>query len=382
MRIALLGTRGLPAAYSGFETLVEAVGQRLAARGHDVTVYCRPHMVSGRYATYKGMRLVYLPTITNKYLDTIVHTLMCTVHMAVRRRPDVAVYFIAGNSPLAALSRLLGIPSIINVDGLDSRRAKWNRYARLYLRWAERNAPRFANATITDSRAVQKLYRDEYGAETHFIPYGSELDGEDTGEHLRRFGLEARELHPLRRSPRAREQRPRARRGLRGAGHRPQARGGRRRSVLGRVPRSRCMRPRTSASCSPATSIGDGYRELIRNAALFVAPTEVGSTHPVIVEAMAAGNCVVVNDYEPNLETIGDAGLSYPGHEGAAGLRRVLAELLDDPERVERYRDSGARARADGVLVGRCERRPTRGWRRTSLTDARTGTTPQRSSDS
>src|SRR5665648_975730 len=164
MRIALLGTRGLPAAYSGFETLVEAVGQRLAARGHDVTVYCRPHMVAGRFAAYKGMRLVYLPTITNKYLDTIVHTLVCTLHMAVRRRPDVAVYFIAGNSPLAALSRLLGIPSIINVDGLDSRRAKWNRYARLYLRWTERNAPRFANATITDSRAVQTLYRDEYGA--------------------------------------------------------------------------------------------------------------------------------------------------------------------------------------------------------------------------
>jgi glycosyltransferase involved in cell wall biosynthesis len=93
---------------------------------------------------------------------------------------------------------------------------------------------------------------------------------------------------------------------------------------------------------------GDGYRELSRNAALFVAPTEVGSTHPVIVEAMAACNCVVVNDYEPNLETIADAGVSYPGHEGAAGLRRVLAALLDDPESIERYR-AMARERARTV---------------------------------
>ena len=91
---------------------------------------------------------------------------------------------------------------------------------------------------------------------------------------------------------------------------------------------------------------GDGYRELLRNAALFVAPTEVGGTHPAIVEAMAAGNCVVVNDHEPNLEVIGDAGVAYRGHEGAAGLRRVLRSLLDDPAAVQRYRDlAAARAR-------------------------------------
>jgi glycosyltransferase involved in cell wall biosynthesis len=100
--------------------------------------------------------------------------------------------------------------------------------------------------------------------------------------------------------------------------------------------------------CFTGYVFGDGCRELTRNAAIFVAPTEVGSTHPVIVEAMAAGNCVVVNDYLPNVETIGDAGVSYPGREGAAGLRRVLAELLDDPSRVERYRElAAARARAE-----------------------------------
>jgi glycosyltransferase involved in cell wall biosynthesis len=100
--------------------------------------------------------------------------------------------------------------------------------------------------------------------------------------------------------------------------------------------------------CFTGYVFGDGYRELARNAAIFVVPTEAGSTHPVIVEAMAAGNCVVVNDHRPNVETIGDAGVSYHGPEGAAGLRRVLAELLDDPARVERYRElAGARARAE-----------------------------------
>ena len=97
----MLGTRGVPAAYSGFETAVENLGVRLAARGHDVTVYCRPHMVEGRFEAYRGMRLVYLPTVRSKHLDTFVHTFVSTLHMALMARPDVAFYFIAGNSPFA-----------------------------------------------------------------------------------------------------------------------------------------------------------------------------------------------------------------------------------------------------------------------------------------
>jgi glycosyltransferase involved in cell wall biosynthesis len=338
MRIALLGTRGVPAAYGGFETLVENIGERLAARGHEVTVYCRPHMVSGRYDSYKGMRLVYVPTIASKHLDTIVHTLVSTLHMAVRHRPDVGVYFIGGNAPLAALSRVLGMPSIINVDGLDSRRVKWGRYARLYLRWAERIAPRCATATITDSRSVQDLYRDEYGAETHFIPYGSDMDGEDTGEHLRRYGLEPRSYILFVGRLVAENNAHVLVDAFKGLDTDLKL------VVVGDAPyadeyQKALMETKDPRVIFTGYVFGDGYRELARNAAIFVAPTEVGSTHPVIVEAMAAGNCVVVNDYAPNVETIGDAGLSYPGREGAAALRRVLAELLDDPARVERYRE-------------------------------------------
>ncbi len=346
MKIALLGTRGVPAAYGGFETLVENIGQRLAGRGHDVSVYCRPHMVGGRFTHYRGMRLVFLPTIASKHLDTIVHTLVSTLYMAATDRPDVAFYFIAGNSPLAALSRLLGVPSIINVDGLDSTRAKWGRCASAYLRWAERIAPRCANATITDSRDVQTLYREQFGAETSFIPYGAAMDGTDTGEHLKRFNLKRRDYilfvgrleeennaHVLVKAFEGLDTDLKL-------------------VVVGDAPYSDQYREALHATkdervCFTGYVFGDGYRELMRNAAMFVAPTEAGSTHPVIVEAMAAGNCVLVNDYRPNLETIGDAGVSYPGREGATGLRRVLAELLDDPARIERYRElATARARA------------------------------------
>ena len=110
MNVAILGTRGIPAAYSGFETAVEQITSRLTARGHEVTVYCRPHVVDPGIREWKGARLVHLPTARNKYLDTFVHTLLSSVHAARGTKPDVALFFIAGNSPLCLVTRLAGHP--------------------------------------------------------------------------------------------------------------------------------------------------------------------------------------------------------------------------------------------------------------------------------
>ena len=122
MNVAILGTRGIPASYSGFETAVEQITSRLTERGHQVTVYCRPHVVDPAIRYWKGAELVHLPTVRNKYLDTFVHTLLSSVHTAQRVKPDVALFFIAGNSPLCLITRGAGIPTVINVDGLDSDR--------------------------------------------------------------------------------------------------------------------------------------------------------------------------------------------------------------------------------------------------------------------
>ncbi len=346
MRIALVGTRGVPAAYSGFETAVQNIGRRLAERGHKVTVYCRPHMVEGRYDVFEGMRLVYLPTVPSKHLDTVVHTFISTIHMALFVRPHVAVYFIAGNSPFALLSRLFRIPAILNVDGLDSRRAKWSGPARRYLRWAERNAPRFATRVITDSRVLQRVYREEYGAETEYIPYGAELPDADGRGQLERLGLRPRKyvlfvgrLVPENNAHVLLE----AFEGLKSD---------MRLVIVGDAPYADDYQTALRTTTDPRVIFtgyvfGDGYHELARNAAIFVVPTEVGGTHPVLIEAMAAGNCVVVNDHEPNLEVIGDAGVSYSGKDGAVALREVLRELLSDEDRVEALRSAAAaRARA------------------------------------
>jgi glycosyltransferase involved in cell wall biosynthesis len=342
MNIAVLGTRGIPASYSGFETAVEQITSRLAERGHTVSVYCRPHVVDSTIDQWKGARLIHLPTIRNKYLDTFVHTFLSALHAAWVLKPDVALFFIAGNSPLCLITRARGIPTLINIDGLDSNRRKWNRFAKAYLRLAERVSPRMATRAITDSHAVAHIFQQTFGERIGVVPYGAEGPPETGIETLDRLGVEPRRyvLFVGRLEP---ENNPHL---LVEAWSRIPAEKTRGMSlvVVGGAPYASeyILRVRRAADprvIFPGYVFGRGYWELQRNAYLFCAPTEVGGTHPVILEALVAGNCVLVNDYEPNAETVGDAGVYFSGRQGVPDLARQLEYLIDHPEEVEQYRE-------------------------------------------
>jgi glycosyltransferase involved in cell wall biosynthesis len=341
MKIAILGTRGIPASYSGFETAVEQLAARLNARGHEVTVYCRPHVVDRQLSRYQGARLVHLPTIQNKYLDTFVHTFLSAIHTARVTRPDVALFFIAGNSPLCRITRLAGIPSLINVDGLDSDRRKWPAPAKAYLRFAERTAPHSADQAITDSHAVAEIFERRYGQRIGVVPYGVEDPGHAGTDALTEFGLEPRKyvLFVGRLEP---ENNPHLLVEAFSRIDRPHARG-MKLVVVGGAPYAdeyirQVRRSADPRVVFPGYVFGRRYWELQRSAYLFCAPTEVGGTHPVILEAMAAGNCVLVNDHPPNVETVGPAGVYFSGRSGLADLTLRLQELLDDPQLVASYR--------------------------------------------
>ena len=347
MRIAMLGTRGIPASYSGFETCVEQLGQRLVERGHEVTVYCRSHHITYEGTYYKGMRLVKLPTIPNKYLDTLVHSFLSSLH-ALPQRYDVALYFIAGNSPVTWIPRLVGTKTILNVDGLDWKRDKWPSLAKKYIQVAEFLATKLPSAYLTDSRIVQGYYRNRFGHEPPYIPYGSEVEIRPPGETLARFGLEPRRyvLFVGRLVPEN------------CAHHLVEAFRGLETDlkcvIVGdAVYADKCIAGlKAAAEQDPRIVLtgyvfGEGYRELGSHAHIFVETSGVGGTHPALIEAMAFGNCVVVHDTPENLETIGGAGLAYNGRIGADSLREVLQALLADPETVEAYRrQATARARA------------------------------------
>jgi glycosyltransferase involved in cell wall biosynthesis len=351
VRIAILGTRGIPASYSGFETAAEHLASRLSDKGHEVVVYCRPHVVDRRLREYKGARLVHLPTIRNKYLDTFAHTFLSSIHAARRLHPDVALFFIAGNSPMCLITRGADIPTVINVDGLDSDRSKWPPLAKAYLRFAERNAPRWADEALTDSHAVAEIFEARYGRRIGVVPYGVEDPGDTDPpslETLTELGLEPRRyiLFVGRLEP---ENNPHVL--VEAFSRIPlQATDGMKLVVVGGAPYAdeyikQVKRAGDPRVLFPGYIFGKGYWELQRNAYAFCAPTEVGGTHPVILEALAAGNCVIVNDHAPNVETVGDAGLTFSGQEGVPSLTAQLERILAEPQLVEEYRGR-ARERA------------------------------------
>ena len=337
MNIALLGTRGIPAGYSGFETCVEQLGQRLVQRGHRVTVYCRSHHIIYEGRHYKGMRLVKLPTIANKYLDTIVHSFISSLHALIQVY-DIALYFIAGNSPVTWIPRLVGTKTILNVDGLDWKREKWPVFAKKYIKLAEYLATKLPNVYVTDSRVIQAYYRDRFGSAPPYIPYGSEVKIVPPGETLNCFGLEPRRyvLFVGRLVPENY------------AHHLVKAFQGLntdfRCVIVGDAPyvEEYIASLKASASDDPRVVFtgyvfGKGYHELGSNAYIFVETSGVGGTHPALIEAMAFGNCVVVHNTPENLETIGDSGLSYDGRVGADSLRCVLQTLFANPKLVRDY---------------------------------------------
>jgi len=337
----MVGTRGIPASYSGFETCVEELGSRLVERGHQVTVYCRSHHITADFTTYRGMRLVKLPTIRNKYLDTIVHTTLSCLHLSLpsANPVDVVLMFIAGNSPAALIPRLTGKTVILNVDGLDWKREKWPALAKQYIRFAEFLATRFPHAIVTDSRVVQAYYQQHYRAASTYIAYGSEVTRRPPGEVLARYGLTPGRyiLFVGRLVPEN------------CAHHLVQAFAQLPADlpykcvIVGDAPYADDYIRALKATSHPniiftGYAFGAAYQELGSNAGIFVETSGVGGTHPALVEAMAFGNCVVVNDTPENLETIGDAGLSYAGKVGADALRDKLLWLFEHPEAVANYR--------------------------------------------
>ena len=331
VKIALIGTRGIPAAYSGFETAVEHLSREFTARGHEVTVYCRPHMTE-RTDEHAGARLVHLPTVRNKYLDTLAHTTVSTGHMVAKERPDVAIYFIAGNAPVVPIARLGRVPSILQIDGMDSERAKWPRAARAVIRQFEHMSAAAATIAVTDSESVADIYEQRFGRRLLAIPYGADLPDPGTTTVLDDLGLNPGEyilfvgrLVPENNAHVLAEAYSRLDTDW------PLV-------VVGDAPYADAYIADLKAEAGngtmfPGYVFGDGYAELVNNCGVMCAPTEVGGTHPVIVEAMAAGAPLIVSDHAPNLEVVGDAADTFSLAAGATSLAAVLRRLIDDPER-------------------------------------------------
>lgn len=346
MRIAMLGTRGVPARYGGFETAVEEIGQRLAAAGHQVTVYCRGERHPE--PEYLGMQLVHLPAVRRKAAETLSHTTLSVFHAAARKvarqGADVALVFNAANAPLLPLLRALRIPVATHVDGLEWKRAKWSGAGQRYYLNAERWAVRWSDALIADAQGIQDYYRERYGASSVMIPYGAPILTAPNLDKLREAGHEPGGYHLVvaRFEP---------------ENHVHLAIEGYRRAnvtkplvIVGSAPYSDAYTAKLHELAGGDERIkflgGVWDQELLdalyAGALTYVHGHSVGGTNPSLLRAMGAGAATVAYDVVFNREVLGDTGRFW---DGPAALARLLEAAEADPA-AEADRGEAARKRA------------------------------------
>jgi glycosyltransferase involved in cell wall biosynthesis len=333
VRIAIVGTRGIPANYGGFETFAEELSTRLAARGHHVTVYCRAQPPE---AVWRGVHLVWQPTIRHKYLDTLAHTFVSTLHL-LRHPVDIALYCNAANAIFTVLPRFRGIPVALNVDGIERKRKKWNKLAKAWYLISEWLATKLPNSIVTDAETIREYYTETYGAPSTFIAYGTSTALEPTTEVLNRLGLEPHRyfLYVSRLEP---ENRPLE---VRQAFEKVET--DMRLALIGDAPYAveyiaRVRDTKDPRVVMPGAVYGQGYRELGSWCFAYIHATEVGGTHPALIEAMGKGCLVLYLDTLENREVCGDAGLPYTNDEGLTARMAEALRMTEQERKVYRAR--------------------------------------------
>jgi len=306
MRIAILGTRGIPARYGGFETFAEELSTRLVQRGHCVTVYCRQRFDK---PVYSGVSLVYLPTIRHKYFDTIAHTFLSKLHLLFNRH-DVALYCNGANAIFTIAPRIAGIPVALNVDGLERQRKKWNRLAQSWYHLSEWLSTFFPNTMVTDAEKIAEYYLLQYGKRSDFIPYGAAVGKAPGNDTLNRLGLEpggyflyVSRMEPENNALLVREAFEKIATPLKLA-------------LVGDAPYAQeyIQRVRSTSDpriVMPGAIYGDGYHQLQSQCFAYVHATEVGGTHPALIEAMGRGAVVLYLNTPENEEVAGGAGIPF-----------------------------------------------------------------------
>ena len=339
----------MPARYGGFETFAEQIAVRLARRGHQLTVFGRSSVIDpALHLTQRdGVRLVVLPAPRSKHFETVVHTLRSVLWS--RAEPfDVALVCNGANFLSLPLLSWQGTKTALLVDGIESARRKWGWLGRNAHRLGERLGPALSDIVIADCEVIANVYRRRGVSKLRTIAYGAEPPRVSTTHELERLGVRPGSyilyVSRLERENNAdlvvrAFRRSRLKYNLVVVGDAPYAKGYKAevRALAGDDPRIHFA----------GFVFGQGYDELRAHAACWVQATEVGGTHPALLEAMATGLPVIAQDIPEHREVLADAGWYFGLHaadELTATLEAVLAEAARD-ERARRGLAAAARVR-------------------------------------
>ena len=339
MKIAMLGIRGVPAQYSGLENCAEEVGARLAARGHEVIVYCRKGEHDASEIMYRGIRRITLPRLQYKVTDTYSHSLLALGHAVLKEKPDVILAFNPGIATLCLIPKMLGYKIALNADGFDWRRKKWGGFAKAFIYTSAITAARILDQLVLDADSARAYCAAHFPARRPpmYIPNGAAVAKSTQPEIIREYGLEPGGyfLFLSRIEPentcteiiRAFEKLDTDKKLVLGGGAGYQS------SYLEGLKESKDPRILFPGPIYDP----DHVRELHCGSYAVIHGNQAGGTSVGLVKALGFGTCVLTPHTDDNAYVVGDAGILYEPTEEA--LKEKLQHLLDHPEVVQAYRE-------------------------------------------
>jgi glycosyltransferase involved in cell wall biosynthesis len=338
MKIALIGTRGIPAHYGGFETCAEELSRRLVKKGHLVWVYGRSGYYEKKLKEYEGVKLVYFPELKVKALDTLSHTFLSLAH-AITKKYDVIFVFNYANSPLLILPKMLGKAVILHLDGLEWSRDKWKGFGEKYFKFAEWLSTKISMDLISDSKSIRAYFEKTYGKATHFIPYGADIQSSQNKLLLQKFGLQSGEyfLQITRFEP---ENNP-----LLSIEGFLKMETDKQLVLVGGVQYKTEYSEKIYSIQHPRIRIlGFIYdkeilQELRCNCYAYVHGNEAGGTNPALLQAMASGCFVISRDVPFNREVLKNSGIYF--QKNVDDVCEKMSWALQSPDEIRRKGEEG-----------------------------------------
>ncbi len=343
MKIAIIGSRGYPYVYSGYETFVAELAPRLVERGHHVTIYCHSSLFAEKPQTVNGVHLRYIPAIEHKVLSQFTHSLLSTLHVLFQSG-DVVLYVNSANGPFGLLTTMFGKRTAINVDGLEWLRPKWKGLGAKYFRFSSFLATKLFNVVIADSDRMAEIYRKEFNSPSITIAYGANAGYSSKPELLKVLDLEPNEYYLIVGRLIPDNNADIIVRGF------EKVSSFRKLVILGDVPYKDAYVDKIRGTKDPRV-LFPGYvrdkdmlRELYCNAYAYVHGHEFGGTNPALLKALAYGCCVVALDTQFNREVLADEKHGVYFSKDPAAIGETLSKIEKDPTLVAEKR-STARTR-------------------------------------
>lgn len=335
LRIAIFGGRGIPSTYSGTETFFIELAPRLVERGHEVIVYCRRSLFQDRPPTFRGVRLIYLPSIETKNFGTFTHTLACMIDVLFRNVDAMLVTNVA-NALHCLIPRICRQNCAINVDGIEWKRGKWGPIGKWYFHFNARLCGKILpRGIVTDAYAMRKLYLEEFNTPSACIAYGGKVETSSNPAIVRQYGLEPGGYYLI-----ASRLVPENNASLIVEGFKKSSTS-RLLAIAGDANyQSQWIDDLKQNAGDRVRFLGhvdsiEHIKELHCNCYAYIHGHMMGGTNPALLKALGFGNCILAHSNPFNVEVLDGYGLLFADAEDLAEKIRLIEQ---DPQLAQRYR--------------------------------------------